>query len=70
MKNLFLNNININLNKNKSGFINKKTSKKNNKLLKKMFFLNIITNVDAKNIKFSLFKHNKKIKKVDDNFNK
>lgn len=70
MKNLFLNNININLNKNKSGFINKNTSKKNDKLLKKIFSLNIITNVNDKNVKFSLFKHNKKIKKVNDNFNK
>lgn len=62
--------INDNLNKNKSGFNNNISTKKNNKILRKVLDINIIKNINSKKVTFSLYKKNKKIKNLNVNFTK
>lgn len=70
MKSLLKNNININLKKNKSGFLKQNNSKKNRLILKSLLKFNIIQNIKGNNVQFCLYKNNKKIKSLNDNFNK
>ena len=70
MKNSITVILNDNLNKNKSGFLNKNNNKKNIKTLSKAFNLNIIKNIYGQKVKLSLYKKNKKIKNFNVNFNK
>jgi hypothetical protein len=62
--------INDNLNKNKSGFNNNISTKKNNKILRKVLNISIIKNINSKKVTFSLYKKNKKIKNLNVNFTK
>lgn len=63
----YINILNINLNKNKATFKSQKVDMKKNtkKQLNKLIRYNILVNLTNRFNKFSLYKNNKKLKKID-----
>lgn len=66
-----INNINLSLNKNKIELKKeKKITRKNKNVLRKLIHFNIINSNNKNFIKLCLFKNNKKVKNINGYFNK